>query len=181
MLQQQQSSWTDSDLKLISKSWTQLRNASFTLSDSQLYTILQELFKGQTLFSSTIPPRCGTHTEMHRFIHLPTTHYKTYVQHSSAGLVSHSAVEEKKRDDIRRTEDSCVCVWQIRSEKTITANYLGMKSQGLCTSTEGTAEETEELETLTGRKWDFNLAQSDSSENRPQQCRDTRINTHRST
>lgn len=40
-------------------------------------------------------------------------------------------------------------------------------------NTEGTAEETEELETLTGRKWDFSLVQSDSSEYRPQQCEDT--------
>lgn len=53
-------------------------------------------------------------------------------------------------------------VWQMRSEKTITANYPGMVSQGLCSQTEGTTEETEEVKVLTGRKWDFSPLQPDS-------------------
>lgn len=56
--------------------------------------------------------------------------------------MGHPLLEEKSHVTGDRGQWS---VWQMRSEKTITANYPGVMSQGLCSETEGTTEETEEV------------------------------------
>lgn len=133
-------SWAELDLSMISKSWTRLRYAWFTLSDTQLHTIPQELWKvkhsSQVIFHAGVEhinaqaPSLLTDLFTRLLNTINCTLYNHTLLGSTGGGLSHCW-----RGKVRWLEKDRgqLSVWQMRSEKTITANYPGMKSQGLCT------------------------------------------------